>query len=44
MIIGSPGKVVRQLSDREVENLRGYADLYIKKIALYRQLSLVDAD
>ena len=43
MIIGAPGKVVRQLSDREVENLRGYADLYIKKIALYRQLSLVDA-
>ena len=38
MILGSPGKVIRELSDEEVENLRGYADLYVKKIALYRKL------
>ncbi len=38
MILGSPGKVVRELSDGEVESLRGYADLYVKKIAVYRGL------
>ena len=38
MILGSPGKVIRELSDEEVENLRGYADLYVKKSALYRKL------
>ena len=41
MILGSPGKVVRELNDREVENLRGYADLYVRKIALYRKLKPV---
>ena len=38
LILGAPGKAVRQLSDAEVETLRGYADLYIQKIALYRKL------
>ena len=38
MILGSPGKVIRELSDEEVENLRGYAELYVKKSALYRKL------
>lgn len=38
MIIGSPGKMVRQLTDNEVDNLRNYAALYIKKISLYQKV------
>ncbi len=41
MILGSPGKVVRALSDSEVDSLQGYADLYVRKIALYRRLQSV---
>ena len=36
MIIGSPGKVVRELTEEEVTNLPEYAAHYVKKIALYR--------
>ena len=41
MIIGSPGKVVRELTDQEVENLHGYAELYVRKVALYRNLTTI---
>ncbi len=36
LILGSPGKVVRQLTDREIEGLHEYADHYVEKISLYR--------
>ncbi len=42
LILGAPGKVVRELNDDEVLSLRGYADIYVKKIALYRQLKIIN--
>jgi len=36
LIIGSPGRLARQLSDYEVAKLPEYADFYVQKIALYR--------
>lgn len=38
LILGSPGKVIRELNDEEVEELHGFADHYVKKIALYQDL------
>ena len=44
MILGSPGKVVRELSDEEINNLRYFADVYVKKISLYRKLKNITND
>ena len=39
LILGSPGKVVRQLNAEEIHGLRQAAQLYVDKIAAYRQLA-----
>ncbi|MGR3913284.1 MAG: gamma carbonic anhydrase family protein [Gammaproteobacteria bacterium] len=36
LIIGSPGKVARELRDEEVDALARSAEIYVKKIELYR--------
>ena len=36
LIVGSPAKVVRQLTDEEVAGLRKAADVYVRKSATYR--------
>jgi len=38
LIVGSPGKVVRQLSDPEVQELSKIAQIYVDKIARYQSL------
>ena len=38
MILGVPGKLVRRLSDEEVERIHTNAEVYVKKIALYCEL------
>lgn len=40
LILGSPGKVARQLTKEEITALPGYAAHYVKKIALYREATL----
>jgi len=37
LIIGSPGRVARELSDEEVAQLPQYAQVYVDKIALYQK-------
>ncbi len=41
MIMGSPGRVVRSLSDEEVANLAGVAEIYVRKVARYRDLEVI---
>lgn len=41
MILGSPGKVVRELSDEELTNLHKTPSLYTAKIPHYRELKQV---
>lgn len=41
MIVGSPGRVVRQLTDKEVAMLADFAEIYVKKISRYRSLTLI---
>ena len=36
LVMGSPGKVVRQLTDEEVARVMANADHYVRKIAMYR--------
>lgn len=36
LVMGSPGKVIRQLTDEEVARVMANADHYVHKIALYR--------
>ena len=36
LVLGSPGKVIRQLTDEEVARVMANADHYVHKIALYR--------
>ncbi|MGI9311714.1 MAG: gamma carbonic anhydrase family protein [bacterium] len=43
LILGAPGKVLRELSDHEVETVRGFADAYVRKIERYRQLRPIDS-
>ena len=38
LILGVPGKVVRELRDEEIETLSEFADHYVQKIAVYRHL------
>ncbi len=37
LVIGSPGKIVRKISDREMQNLLESAQIYVRKIKLYNQ-------
>lgn len=37
LVLGVPGKVVRQLTDDDIERLREAARHYVEKITLYRQ-------
>lgn len=39
MILGAPGKAVRELREEEVAGLQRFADVYAEKIALYRGLT-----
>ncbi len=41
MIIGSPGKVVRALTDHEIQKLPTYAAIYVEKIARYQNLTSI---
>ena len=41
LIVGSPGRVLRELDDREVRDLAAIATIYVEKIARYRQLEVV---
>ncbi len=36
LVVGAPGKVIRQLTDEEVARVMANADHYVRKIALYR--------
>ncbi len=36
LVIGSPGKVVRQLSAEEIAGILGFADDYVQRFKLYR--------
>jgi carbonic anhydrase/acetyltransferase-like protein (isoleucine patch superfamily) len=36
LVIGSPGKVVRQLSEQEIARINGASDHYVNKFKLYR--------
>lgn len=36
LVIGSPGKVVRQLSAEEIANIKGFADHYVERFKLFR--------
>ena len=36
LVLGSPGKVVRQLSADEIIGITGYADYYVQRFKLYR--------
>jgi carbonic anhydrase/acetyltransferase-like protein (isoleucine patch superfamily) len=36
LVIGSPGKVVRQLSDEEIRKINSAADYYVQKFKRYR--------
>lgn len=38
LILGSPAKVIRDLTDEEVNNLMGSADSYVNKIPQFRNL------
>jgi carbonic anhydrase/acetyltransferase-like protein (isoleucine patch superfamily) len=37
MILGQPGKVIRELEPEEIEGLRRAADVYVDRIARYRE-------
>ena len=36
LVLGSPGKVVRELSDAQVEEITGFADLYVNNFRRYQ--------
>ena len=37
LVIGSPGRVVREITDKEIEMMRESAEVYARKVARYRQ-------
>lgn len=43
LVMGSPGKVIRQLTDDELARVMANADHYVHKIALYRDALKVQA-
>lgn len=38
MILGSPGRLIRQLKDDEVEEISRIAEIYVKKVSRYQSL------
>ncbi len=38
LILGTPGKVIRQLTDQEVDDLKKIADIYVAKVERYKTL------
>lgn len=42
MIVGSPARVLRQLTDEEVAHIAAIAGIYVEKVSRYRQLSVID--
>ena len=42
LVVGSPGKVVRQLSPEEIRNINSYADHYVQKFRRYRETFKAD--
>lgn len=44
LVVGSPGKVVRQLSEQEIVGLRESAASYVEKIARYQDLHCLEMD
>ena len=38
MIVGSPGKAIRQLTDKQLEELKHAAEAYVKKVERYKSL------
>lgn len=43
LVMGSPGKVVRQLSADEIRNINGFADHYVQRFKLYQREFRPDA-
>lgn len=37
LVLGSPGKVVRQISDTEVEEITGFSERYVNNARRYRE-------
>jgi len=37
LVMGAPGKIIRQVTDEEIAMIQSNADNYVKKIALYRE-------
>ena len=37
LVLGSPGKVVRKLSDEEIRGLRSFSDHYVQRFKRYRE-------
>ena len=42
MIVGSPGRVIRELDDREIGDIADIAAIYVEKIARYRRLEALE--
>ena len=36
LVLGSPGKIIRELTDEEVEEITGFSDLYVNNFRRYR--------
>lgn len=36
LVVGSPGKIVRQLSDEEIRKINSAADYYVQKFKRYK--------
>lgn len=36
LVLGSPGKIVRELTDDEVEEIAGFSELYVNNVRRYR--------
>ena len=37
LVLGSPGKVIRQISDAEIEEISGFAERYVNNARRYRE-------
>mmetsp|Transcript_21349 Transcript_21349/g.46263 ORF Transcript_21349/g.46263 Transcript_21349/m.46263 type:complete len:96 (+) Transcript_21349:309-596(+) len=44
LVVGSPGKVVRQLTEEQIEGLKMGADNYVKNSEWFREALLDDGD
>lgn len=36
LVLGSPGKIIRELTDEEVDEITGFSDLYVNNLRRYR--------